>query len=134
MKASSILSLGILICLILIGNYYTGIGSGFNSWIIRFSGIFAFFLLSLSLVIGPLAVFDFGRFGSLIKSRRYVGIASFVFLAVHFFFVMDAYFGWEFATVISNFDLLSGFIATVICVPLFLTSCDYAIKLFGMKT
>lgn len=125
-----LLSLGVLA---LMGAYYAGVESSAMSAMIRFMGMGAFFLLCVSLVIGPLAVLDSKRFGSLIEPRRAVGLASFVFLAMHFILVMSNYFEWNFGNVIGNFSLFSGLIGFLLFVPLVITSCDYAISVLGQK-
>jgi DMSO/TMAO reductase YedYZ heme-binding membrane subunit len=55
--------------------------------LIRFFALAGFFLLCITLMIGPLALFSQAKFGALIKSRKTTGILAFVFVALHFILV-----------------------------------------------
>ena len=132
MQKISWLMLGIVCILALMGAYYSGVESSAMAATIRFMGMGAFFLLCVSLLIGPLCVIDLKRFGAWMEPRRAVGLASFVFLAMHFFLSMENYFGWDFGAIFGN-GLLTGVISAFVFLPLAITSCDFAIKVLGNK-
>ena len=97
---------------------------------IRFLALSAFFLLSVSLMIGPLAVFK-SSFAPLIEPRRAVGIAAFVFAALHFLLVASLYFGFDFGQMVSMFPLAIAMLALVVLLILALTATDLAVAKMG---
>lgn len=98
---------------------------------VRFVGLCAFFLLSVSLMMGPAAVLMPKRFASLIEPRRSVGVAAFVFLLAHFALVFAGYFGMDLQKALSSQALVAGFAAAIIVLALALTSTDWAARKLG---
>ncbi len=131
MRIESFLMLILICSLAVMGAYYSTIEKNSISAMIRFAGICAFFLLCTSLILGPLAVIDSAKFARLIEPRRAVGLASFVFLLIHFGLIMDNYFRWDFAKLFSKLEVVAGLIGLILFVPLVITSCDYALKKLG---
>jgi len=130
MKMQSLLMLLVMLILALVGTYYSSVEQNALGAITRFMGMGTFFLLCISLIIGPLAVID-NKFLQLIEARRSIGLSAFVFLIMHFYLVISAYFNYKFAFLTARIDNLTGLIAFVLFIVLALTSCDYAIKKLG---
>ena len=100
--------------------------------VVQFLGLSSFFLLCVSLIVGPLAVLKPAMFAQLIEPRKAVGIAAFVFTALHALFVLSLYFKWDLASVFAFFPLVIALPAFVILLALALTSSDWATKKLGM--
>ncbi len=99
---------------------------------IRFLALSAFFLLCVTLAIGPLAVLAPQQFAPLIEPRRSIGLAAFIFALLHAILVVALYFSWDFATAFSFQSNLIAIPAFAILVALALTSCDFAVQKMGM--
>jgi sulfoxide reductase heme-binding subunit YedZ len=97
----------------------------------RFFGLAAFFLLCVSLLIGPLMVLWPQRFAAWVEPRRAVGLSAFVFLLGHFLLVGIHFFGGDFSRVFSLFQYGIAFIAFLVFLALALTSSDWAVKKMG---
>jgi len=132
MQKTSFLFLLLLLGISLIGAYQALTGAPATAATARFLALSAFFLLCVSLMIGPLAVFQPEKFASLIEPRRAVGLAAFFFAALHIVVVISLYFGWDFASVLSFPQLVIAVPAAAILALLALTSCDYAVEKMGM--
>ncbi len=102
------------------------------SLIIRFLGMASFFLLCISLMIGPLAVLKPQTFAPLIESRRAVGITSFVFLFLHYMLVLALYFNFDFNALLAQFPLALAMPALWIMLIITLVSSDWATNKLGM--
>jgi len=115
-------------------------------WRARAFGTCAYLLLTIILVIGPLARLD-RRFLPLLYNRRHAGVATFLLATAHFLFVLDWYFAFSptpplEALLSSNtsfsqfhgfpFELL-GIIALLILAVMALTSHDFWLTLLGPK-
>ncbi|MBM3229013.1 hypothetical protein FJZ26_01150, partial [Candidatus Parvarchaeota archaeon] len=98
---------------------------------VRFLGLGAFFLICVSLVIGPLAVLWPSAFGSIVESRRAVGISAFVFAALHSFIVLSFGLNWNFEVILSFFSFQLALPALVILLALALTSSDWVVRKLG---
>ncbi len=97
----------------------------------RFFGLSGLFLLSVSLLVGPLTVLWPSKFALLIEPRRAVGIASFVFILGHFLLTQLYVFGFDLFLIISDFDYAIALIALVIFALLALISSDYMVRKLG---
>lgn len=98
---------------------------------IKFLGLSAIFLLSASLMIGPLATLMPQAFAAIVECRRAVGISSFVFAALHAALVLALYFNYDLGSLLSfkeNLLILPGF---AILFALAATSSDFAMKALG---
>ena len=100
------------------------------------SGEFAARFLILAMMATPLALLFKGWRGPrwLKKNRRYLGVASFGYAALHtVFYLIDKS---SMATVVSELSRLyiwTGWIAFVIFVPLAVTSMDYFVRKMGPR-
>lgn len=99
---------------------------------IRFLGLSSFFLLCVSLLIGPLAVLKPQAFAPLIEPRRAVGIAAFVFLLLHFILVAALYFNFDFTAIFSQLPLALAMPAFWAFFVITLVSSDWATNKLGM--
>ncbi len=97
----------------------------------RFLALSGFFLMSVSLSIGPLAIISPRNFAALIEPRRAVGIASFFMVALHVLLSFGYQFEWDFSFFLKNFPMQVGTIAFVLMVPLAITSADWATRKIG---
>jgi|GEM_PF-728494 len=97
----------------------------------RFLALSGFFLMSVSLSIGPLATISPKNFSALIEPRRAVGIASFFLVFLHVFLSFGYQFGWNFSFFLINLPMQVGTIAFVLMIPLAITSADWATKALG---
>lgn len=97
----------------------------------RFLALSGFFLMSVSLAIGPLAILSPKDFAPLIEPRRAVGIASFFLVFLHVFLSFGYQFGWNFSFLLINLPMQVGTIAFVLMVPLAITSADWATRRMG---
>ncbi len=134
MQKSSFLFLLIIAGVALIGAYQAlvPVQAGVPQAIIRFLALSAFFLLCVSLLIGPLAVLWPQKFVSLIEPRRAVGIAAFVFGTLHVFLAISIYFDWDIGAILTFMPLVIAIPAFFIMLALTLTACDFAVKKLGM--
>ncbi|MCX8195198.1 MAG: ferric reductase-like transmembrane domain-containing protein [Candidatus Micrarchaeota archaeon] len=131
MQKSSALFLVVLAGVALLGAYQAFVQAPSPaSAVIRFLGLSSFFLLCISLLIGPLAVFK-PQFSSLIEPRRAVGLAAFVFLFFHYLLVAAVYFKFDFSKIIGMFDLAIAIPAFIIILAAALTSSDWAYAKLG---
>jgi DMSO/TMAO reductase YedYZ heme-binding membrane subunit len=97
---------------------------------VRFMALESFFLVCVSLAIGPIVVLD-SKYAPLIEPRRAVGLAAFFAALAHIFLVFDIEFGWQFGIIFSEPHFFAGAAAFVIFIVLAITSSDFAIKLLG---
>jgi DMSO/TMAO reductase YedYZ heme-binding membrane subunit len=135
-QKQSFLFLLILLGVALIGAYQAFVPAqgGIPQATIRFLAISSFFLLSVSLMIGPLAVLWPQKFTALIEPRRAIGIAAFAFGALHILLVLMLYFNWDLFAPFAFFQNQLAGPATVIMLLLTLTACDFALNKLGMGT
>ncbi len=132
MQKTSFLFLLILLGVALIGAYHALFPLLPAATIFgRFFALSALFILCVSLIIGPLAVIN-SKYASLIEPRRAVGIAAFVFVAIHVLLELDFAFGFNFSTVLGYFPMQLAVPAAVILLAMALTSSDWAVKKMGM--
>ena len=101
--------------------------------LIRILALDAFMLLCVSLIIGPLITMNPTKYGTLMESRRAVGIAAFLFMLGHFTLVFSQYFGFNLESIISNPALVIVIPALIIFFIMALTSNDYSMKKLGMN-
>ncbi len=132
MQKTSFLFLLILIGVALIGAYHAlfpllPAATAFG----RFFALSSLFLICVSLIIGPLATIS-AKYASLIEPRRAVGIAAFVFMAIHALLALDFMFGWDFNAVLGYFPTMISVPATVLLLAMVLTSSDWAVKKMGV--
>ncbi|MDO8647479.1 MAG: ferric reductase-like transmembrane domain-containing protein [Candidatus Diapherotrites archaeon] len=97
---------------------------------IRFLALEGFFLLCVSLIVGPLAVLNPEKFCALIKPRKAIGIASFAVVLAHFFLAF-ANFKADPAVFFSSPSLSIAFFAFLILVLIALTSTQWALEKLG---
>jgi len=133
MKKTSWLLLISIFAICLLAAYGGTLGQSGSKTMIRFLALGGFFLLCISLMLGPLAVLLPRIFADLLESRRAIGISAAIFIALHFMLAMMLYFGWNFDNVLGNFSLLIVVPAMIFLIPLTFTSSDWAIKKMGMK-
>ncbi|VVC02359.1 Sulfoxide reductase heme-binding subunit YedZ [uncultured archaeon] len=131
MQKSSFLFLLLLTGAALIAAYQTTLTQDPNQAMVRAFGLTGFFILCVSLIIGPLVVFNAAFFAPILEPRRAVGIAAFVFAALHVVLMAGPYFGYNIAGMLALLPLQLGAIVLVLLVALTLTSCDWAQKKLG---
>jgi len=93
----------------------------------RFFALAAFFLLCVSLLIGPLGVF-WDSFKPLIKQRRLIGIAGFAFIALHFLVVFHSQFRFDFFLILKETKYLIALAALVVFFAMAITSNNFTIR------
>ncbi|MCX6773168.1 MAG: ferric reductase-like transmembrane domain-containing protein [Candidatus Micrarchaeota archaeon] len=117
---------------IIAANYaFTADGAG--RAVIRFMADSAFFLFSVSLILGPLAVID-SKYASLIEPRRAVGLAAFFFAAFHIVLVSGIYFSWQPLAALAYLPNIVAVPAAFVLLLAALTASDFAVQKMGMKT
>ncbi len=131
MQKPSFLFLLLLCGVAILGAYQASLGGSAATGFIRFTALAAYFLLCVSLIIGPLVVLAPAAFAQIVEPRRAVGIACFVFAAVHVIVLAAVRMGWDIGRLLSGFDPLISVPATLLLLALALTSSDYAIKTLG---
>lgn len=132
MHKSSEMWLVILAVLAVLGVYQALFPVSAFTAFTRFLGLAAFFLLCVSLLVGPLAAFWPSKYAQLIEPRRAVGIAAFLFLAAHALLVTWVGLKFDFGIVASNPPLLAGSVAVVITFLLAATSTNFAVRKLGV--
>ncbi|HCI08629.1 ferric reductase-like transmembrane domain-containing protein [bacterium] len=98
------------------------------------SGEFSARFLIVAMMATPLAMLLRGWRGPiwLKKNRRYLGVASFGYAALHtLFYVIDKGSMAGVINEVSRFYIWTGWIAFVIFVPLAVTSTDYFVRIMG---
>jgi sulfoxide reductase heme-binding subunit YedZ len=93
-------------------------------------GLIALMLLSLTLILGPLNL-AWPHIAELIETRRAVGLSSFVFVLAHLILVIMLYFNWDVMKILATPKGIFGTLATLIFIPMALTSSDYALGKLG---
>jgi DMSO/TMAO reductase YedYZ heme-binding membrane subunit len=131
MQKPSWLFLLLLCGVALIGAYQSFFQIDAMTSAVRFFALAGYFLLCVSLIIGPLVVLWPKEYAQLVEPRRAVGIACFVFVLVHALLVLGPRWGWDFGPLLSGPGSIATIPATLILLALALTSSDYAIRLMG---
>jgi len=131
MQKSSFLFLILIVGIALIGVYQSLFPIPTITTFDRFFALSSFFLLCISLIIGPLVTIWPKEYAQLIEPRRAVGLASFVFVALHIFLAMTSVFDWQLNLLIGSPPALVAVPATLILLVLTLISSDFAIKKLG---
>ena len=102
--------------------------------VIHGSGEFAARFMIISMMATPLMLLTKGgRFARwLVKNRRYFGVAAFAYAAVHTlaYIIVEETLGRILAEA-TNFDMLTGWLAFAVFIPLAATSTDYAVRKMG---
>ncbi len=93
----------------------------------------AFFILCVSLLIGPVAVLWPKAGVPLLGSRRAVGLAAFVFSLLHAILAIGLLYGFNLGILFGNFSLMAGAAALLVLLGLALTSSDWATHKLGAK-
>ncbi|MEM2138136.1 MAG: ferric reductase-like transmembrane domain-containing protein [Candidatus Anstonellaceae archaeon] len=134
MQKQSFLFLLILVGMALLAVYQAFVPApgGAPQVAIRFLGLVGFFLLCVSLIIGPLAVLWPQKFAQLIEPRRAVGVSAFIFSALHFSLVLSLYFKFDFGSILSLLPLAIALPPYIIMLAMALTSNDWATNKLGM--
>ena len=135
MQKSSFLFLLILAAVALLGAYQAAIPQPLaSSAIVRFLALSAFFLVCVSLIIGPLAVLQPQKFAQLRRAPGALSGSRHSFLPglLHVLLVLSLYFNWSFGDVLSLTPLVIAIPAYVVLLALALTSSDFAVNRLGM--
>lgn len=103
----------------------------FQTILIRFFALGGFFLLCVTLLIGPSLVCVGNVRAPLIKYRKQIGLLSFIFIAIHFFLVFIYSYNLSFAPILYNFWILIALPALIILFVLAITSVNKVIQVFG---
>lgn len=99
--------------------------------LIRFFALAGFFLLCVTLIIGPSFICFGKECAPLIKHRRRMGVLSFVFVAIHFLLVLIYSYNLSLLPIISNVWILVALPALIILFILAVTSVNKIIQVFG---
>jgi DMSO/TMAO reductase YedYZ heme-binding membrane subunit len=97
----------------------------------RYLGISSFFLLCVSLSLGPLTILGHRHFSGLIEPRRAVGLAAFALMAGHIAIAAGGEYGWDMGAMLQMFQIQLAVPAAFLMTVLALTSSDYAVKALG---
>jgi len=101
--------------------------------IVHLSGEFVVWLLMLILLATPLARIT--RASWLIRARRAMGVAMFIYGIIHLMLYLSAYIGWDAAAlaedIVDRPYIIVGALALLLAMPLALTSNDYSVKKLG---
>lgn len=111
-------------------------GAPFNAAVARSLAFSAATLVGLAFLAGPLAI-TAPRFAWLVRHRRALGVAGFIFGVAHWQFVTAKYFSYN-AAVLAELNplrnpLVFGLLALLFLLPAFLTSVDWAMRKLGGK-
>jgi len=131
MQKPSWLFLLLLLGVALIGAYQSLFQIDGMTSFIRFFALAGYFLLCVSLIIGPLVVIWPKEFAQYVEPRRAVGISCFIFALIHGILVLGPRWGWDFGFLLAGPGSMSTIPATLILLALALTSSDYAVKVMG---
>jgi DMSO/TMAO reductase YedYZ heme-binding membrane subunit len=97
----------------------------------RYLGIGSFFLLCVSLAIGPLSILSHKHFANLIEPRRAIGLAAFALVVGHVILAAGSEYGWQIGVMLSILPIQLSVPAAFLMMMLALTSSDYAVKTLG---
>ena len=99
------------------------------------SGEFAARFLIISMIATPLTLLFKGWRGPrwLVKNRRYFGVAAFCYAAMHTLFYVLSEPLEKMLAEATKLDILTGWVALVIFIPLAATSFDFAVSHPGRK-
>ena len=95
MQKPSWLFLLLLCGVALIGAYQSLFQIGAATSYVRFFALAGYFLLCVTLIIGPLTVLWPKEFAAYVEPRRAVGISCFVFAIIHGLLVLGPRWGWN---------------------------------------
>lgn len=130
--------IALIIFIVILGFYFftqTGEEIKILNKALSYAGIF---LGSIVFLLGPLSRFYPKTFSQNLKSRKPLGLWSFVFILIHFFISMDLYYKWSFSALF-NFSnpfgiaFTAALISFVILALMSLTSTIGAMKTLGYK-
>jgi len=134
MQKNSLLFLIVLPALGLLACYQALFPVPAQTAVIRFLGLASFFLLCVSLLIGPAAVLWPQRFVALVEPRRAIGMLAAVFALLHFSLIAILVFGWNISLVFSFIPLLVGMAALLLLLALAAISNDFSLHKLGLPT
>ena len=123
----------VIICLILLAIYQVLFPVPPQTMLIRFFALGGFFLLSVSLLIGPMIICFKDKCGPIIKHRRRIGILSFIFVLIHFLLVFIYSYDLNLLHIFGKIELILAFIALIILFVLAITSVNKAITLLSFS-
>ncbi len=132
MNKKSAFFLAILALMVALGAYESLFALPAITIFIRYFALIGFGLLCITLMIGPLSLYRPEAFNQLIKPRRALGIAAFLFIALHFILYFGSQGSWDLELTIDSIPLGGLMMASMgILLVLAITSSDYAIKQLG---
>ncbi|VVB65373.1 Sulfoxide reductase heme-binding subunit YedZ [Candidatus Gugararchaeum adminiculabundum] len=99
----------------------------------RFFALSGFFLLCVSMALGPLAILWPKEFCQLIETRRAVGIAACVFVLMHFIVAFGVQYRMQAGMLFAETPLLIALPALAIIALLAIFSNDYSVRMLGGK-
>ncbi|MFA6064238.1 MAG: ferric reductase-like transmembrane domain-containing protein [archaeon] len=102
--------------------------------LIRYFALAGFFLLCVTLLIGPTFVCVGNICGPLIKHRRRIGVLSFVFVAIHFFLVLIYSYNLNLTPIFTSIWIFIAAPALIILFILAITSVNKVIQVFGFSS
>jgi DMSO/TMAO reductase YedYZ heme-binding membrane subunit len=94
----------------------------------RYFAMAGFFMLCVSLIIGPLVTLKPQEFGQLLEPRRAVGVIAFLFIAMHFVLVFALTQGFDISFTLNAPELFIGLPPLLVFFALAVTSSNAAIK------
>ncbi|VVC00018.1 Sulfoxide reductase heme-binding subunit YedZ [uncultured archaeon] len=130
MQKGSFLFFLILAGVALIGAYSALFPLPSDVIMVRFLALSALFILSVSLMMGPLAVMN-PKYASLIEPRRAVGLAGFIFAVLHILLAISLELGWQLGVVFGYAPILVAVPATLVLLAMALSSSDFAVQKLG---
>lgn len=123
----------IIATVVLLAAYYALFPLPLQTNLIRFFAMAGFYLLSVSLIIGPLAVLFPKSFCSLIKHRKRVGNIAFMFVVLHFALVLYYFYSLNITALFLDLNTIMILLALVLFFVLAITSADTAIRMLGFS-
>ena len=126
--------IGIIIALMLLLIYSFLFPYPPQTILIRFFALAGFFLLCVTLIIGPSFVCIGNVCSPLIKHRRRIGVLSFVFIAIHFLLVMIYSYNFSLLPIFTSIWIFLAVPALIILSVLAITSFNKVIQMFGFSS
>jgi len=123
-----------VLCLILLLIYSCLFPLPIQTILIRFTALAGFFLLCVSLIIGPAFVCIGKVCAPAIKHRRRIGVLSFIFVLIHFLLVLVYSYNLSLLPIFTSIWVFIAVPAIIILFVLALTSFNKVIQIFGFSS
>jgi sulfoxide reductase heme-binding subunit YedZ len=111
------------------------LGADPAKFLVHSLGDYALWFLMLVILATPLRMIF--RFHYLVRIRRSIGVAMFIYALLHLLAYITSYLGWKIEELLKDLSerpyIIVGMVAFLIALPLAITSNSYFVRILGVK-